>query len=123
MTRQEIVDLLEVLTTAYPYAKIKDATSMVDAWEMALGDYSAESVYKASRYHMDNCKFFPTVADIKDNIVRAELVYNGPNLNSLPSGQKEGTEEFLDAFCKWIGFGCEPDDNVELPKGFLPYEQ
>ena len=123
MTRQEIVDLLEVLITAYPYVKIKDATSMVNAWEMALGDYSAKSVYKASRYHMDNCKFFPTVADIKEKIVRAEMVYSGPTIPSLPSKHKEGTEEFLDSFCKWIGFGCEPDDSVELPKGFLPYEQ
>lgn len=123
MNRQEIVDLLEILTSAYPHAKIKDPTSMVNAWEMTLGDYSAESVYKAARYHLDTCKFFPTVSDIKDHIVRAELVYDGPKIIGIGSGiKRENEDELLDDFCRWIGLGCEADDSVELPKGFLPFE-
>ena len=75
MSREEIIKLLEIVTNAYPYAKISDAGSMVSAWEMTLGEFSAESVYKATRLHMETNKFFPTPADIRDLIVRASIVY------------------------------------------------
>lgn len=127
MNRKEIVKLLEVLASAYPNAKIKDAKATVAAWELTLGDFSAESVYKAARLHMDTNVFFPTPADIKDKIVRAELIYNGPDPDALESSVKitpineEATDAYLEAFCKWIGFGCDPDDTVDLSAA-LPYE-
>lgn len=75
MTRKEIADLLEIVIAQYPNTKVNDPAAMVNAWEMVLGDYSAESVYKAARLHMETCKFFPTIADIREKIVRAEMIY------------------------------------------------
>lgn len=128
MTRNEIVKLLEILASAYPNTKIKDARATVSAWELTLGSFSAESVYKAARLHMDTVKFFPTPADIKDKIVRAELVYHGPDVKALENHavkvtpiSDEATDAYLDAFCQWIGFGSDPDDSVDL-ESFLPYE-
>ena len=125
MERKEIVELLKIVSANYPHAKISDPKAMVTAWEMLLGDYSAEAVYKATRLHMETNKYFPSPSDIRNNIVRAELVYQQtiPNAIEAKSNNSEETEKNLDLFCKWIGFGCEPDDTVELPKGFLPYEQ
>lgn len=122
MTRDEITKLLETLVSAYPSTKIKDAKVMTDTWEMVLGDFSAESVYKAARLHMDTSKFFPTPAEIKDSIVRAQLVYKEPELIGIEAHTNEAEEKYLDAFCKWIGFGYEPDDSVILPNGFMPFE-
>lgn len=124
MERKEIIELLKVISSAYPHAKIPDPTAMVTAWELLLGDFSAESVYKAARLHMETNKFFPSPSDIRDNIVKAEIVYKPTIPNALESkaNNSEETENNLDLFCRWIGFGCEPDDSVELPKGFLPYE-
>ena len=124
MTREEIIKLLDVVSATYPHAKIKDPSALVSAWEMTLGDFSAESVYKATRYHLETNKFFPSPSDIRDAIVRAQLVYKTPETNLIESRTRnaEETEKNLDLFCKWIGFGQEPDDSVELPKGFLHYE-
>ena len=124
MERKEIVELLKIVSANYPHAKISDPKAMVSAWELLLGDYSAEAVYKATRLHMETNKYFPSPSDIRDNIVRAELVYKPtiPNAIESKANNSEETEKNLDLFCKWIGFGCEPDDTVELPKGFLPYE-
>ena len=124
MERKEIVELLKIVSANYPHAKISDPKAMVSAWELLLGDYSAEAVYKAARLHMETNKYFPSPSDIRDNIVRAELVYKPtiPNAIEAKANNSEETEKNLDLFCKWIGFGCEPDDTVELPKGFLPYE-
>lgn len=113
MTREEIVSLLEIVITAYPNAKIKDAGAMVSAWEMCLGDFSAESVYKAARLHMNNNRFFPTPADIRSNIVRAELVYTDTEIDqkrleakSEPSKAiSEAEDEYLENLCKFVGFG------------------
>ena len=124
MTRDEIIKLLAIVFATYPHAKIKDPSALVSAWEMTLGDFSAESVYKATRYHLETNKFFPSPSDIRDNIVRAEMVYRPSITNAIESRTRndEQTEQDLDLFCQWIGFGQEADDTVELPKGFLHYE-
>ena len=125
MTREEIIKLLEIVSAAYPYAmnKIGDPAALVTAWEMGLGMFSAESVYKAARLHIESSQFFPTVADIREKMVRASIAYDMPPVNSLEAHAPPKYDKELDDFCRWVGFGCEPDDSVELPKGFLPYEQ
>lgn len=124
MTREETIKLLSIVSSTYPHAKIKDPNALVSAWEMTLGDFSAETVYKATRYHLETNKFFPSPSDIRDNIVRAELIYRPtiPNAIESRTHNNEETEKNLDLFCQWIGFGQEEDDTVELPKGFLHYE-
>lgn len=122
MTREEIIKLLDVVSATYPHAKIKDPSALVSAWEMTLGDFSAEAVYKATRYHLETNKFFPSPSDIRDNIVRAELIYRPTIPNAIESRTSDYYEKNLDLFCQWIGFGYEEDDTVELPKGFLHYE-
>ena len=122
MTREEIIKLLDIVSATYPHAKIKDPSALVSAWEMTLGDFSAESVYKATRYHLETNKFFPSPSDIRDNIIRAELVYSSPIPNLIESRTNRNDDENLELFCQWIGFGYEEDDTVELPKGFLHYE-
>ena len=117
MTRDEIVSLLEIVISAYPNAKINDAGAMVSAWEMCLGDFSAESVYKAARLHMNTNRFFPTPADIRSNIVRAEMVYRDSEIDqkrleakpepstAISVRQEEWTDEKLDDLCRFVGLG------------------
>lgn len=112
MNRKEIIDLLELTISVYPNAKIKDANKMVVVWEMELGEYPAEKIYKAVRYHMAVNKFFPTPADILSSLVRAEICYSQPikcpyMIGSGGSGlvKVENVDDYLDSFCEWIGFG------------------
>lgn len=91
MNSKEAAQILAVVRTAYPNTKIEDAGAMVQAWVMGLGDYSASSVMKAARLHMATAKFFPTIAEIRNNIVRAEIVYNEADIETNriePSKQK-----------------------------------
>lgn len=114
MTRQEIADLLEILKNQYPYVKIANAKAMLDGWEMCLGGYSAEAVYKAARLHMETCQFFPTVADINEKIVRAELVYREDDIEikKLEDKATESSEDIdkkLDDLCRFVGLGYPND--------------
>ena len=121
MDKKETAQILAILRTAYPATKIGDASAMVSAWTLVLGDFSADAVMKAARLHMTTSKYFPTPAEIRKNIIRAELIYTGPPLNRIEA-PKQDDSEYLDAFCRFVGLGCDPEDDADLPKGFLNYE-
>lgn len=111
MNRKEIADLLEIVISNYPNVKIRDAGAMVSAWEMGLGDYSAESVYKAARFHMENSPYFPTIADIKNNIVRAQMLYQESDIEvarlegSAIKKELDDLDEKLEDLCRFVGLG------------------
>ena len=138
MNRDETSKLLELLYGAYPNTKIRDPQSMLTTWELTLGDYSAESVYKAARLHMATSKFFPSPAEIRDKMVKADILYTarGTSKTLLTASKMAKAdkrwEPFCDALCEKLGFGCEPNEDIDLrdylPEGeempnFLPYEQ
>ena len=75
MTRKEIIELLQVLRSAYPTAKITDPAGIVNLWEMQFGDCDTEEIYQAARHHMTGCKFFPTIADIRRSITKGKILY------------------------------------------------
>lgn len=135
MTRKEIVDLLKIVSAAYPNAKITDPNTMVTAWEMMFGDLPADKVYKAARLHMESSHFFPTPADIKENLARAELLYNSPALEApkrkkrpvieTPEGMTD-EEHILGIVEDQMRLECELEEvtfDEELMKNFLPYEK
>lgn len=143
MNREEIANLLKILSKNYQKRiSPSDAKTLVDSWELTLGAFSAEAVYKAARLHMETSPFFPNPADIRKNIVRASVAYaeepkSPARLTSIAGAEPiedEKVVEWLDAFCEWIGFGCEPNDdalydyyqkNPDMKKkmeGVLPYE-
>lgn len=143
MNREEIANLLKILSKNYQKRiSPSDAKTLVDSWELTLGTFTAEAVYKAARLHMETSVYFPNPADIRKNIVRATVAYaeepkSPARLTSIAGAEPiedEKVVEWLDAFCEWIGFGCEPNDdalydyyqkNPDMKKkmeGVLPYE-
>ena len=52
MTREEVIRLLKILISNYPHTKIADAAETATTWEMILGEYEAEPIYKAARLHI-----------------------------------------------------------------------
>ena len=102
MTRKEVMDLLEILVTAYPYSqdKIESPQKLASIWQMIFAEDDAEKVFKAARYHMNTRKFFPTPADLREVMSRARISYdNTASPRSLPSGVKE--EEDLIPLWEW----------------------
>ena len=118
MSEKECAQILSIIRTAYPSVKIENAKGMVQAWLMSLGEFSANSVMKAARLHMETSKYFPTPAEIREKIVRAELIYNGsdldinridaPSVKQLEDPENKSqavSDEYLENFCKFIGLG------------------
>lgn len=134
MNRNEITKLLEILTNHYGNVK-GDPNVIAATWELTLGEYSAESIYKAARLRMRSSRWMPEPSDLVDLIPRAELIYSEKSLKSIEAGIKRDAgrwDPFLEAFCQKIGFGCQPNEEIDLrdfiPEGeempnFLKYEQ
>lgn len=75
MTRKEIVQLLKILADNYTNNRISDPEGTVKVWELSLGSFPAEQIYKAARLHMAKSPFFPTPAELIEKIPRAEIIY------------------------------------------------
>lgn len=125
MNKRETVQILAILKTAYPYFKPDNADALAEAWLLGLGDYSAVAVTRAARLHMETCKFFPTIADIRDKILRAEIVYSSSEIDHdrLQAGAKAledpdnkkqaATDEYLENLCKFVGLGYPNEIEAE----------
>ena len=70
---------------------------------------------------MAESKYFPNPADILERIPKAQLVYNSPMLPALGTGEDDAKkwEPFIDAFAEMMGFGCEPNEDIDL-RDYLP---
>lgn len=68
MTRDEIKNIVGLLMAAYPSRKIEDLKALVDAYIMGLEDYAYADVEKAVKAIIKVKKYFPTVAEIIDQI-------------------------------------------------------
>lgn len=138
MNRNEIIDLLEIVISAYPNTKISDPSAMATSWEMVLGEYEAQAIYKAARLHMATSPFFPKPADLIEKMVRAEMLYTDrprpvleppkrAKVTAIPDGMTE--EEFIDSVWNAVvetEREMYPDDpqpvDSDLLGRSLPYE-
>lgn len=120
MTKKEAAQILAIVRAVYPNIKIEDAGATLQGWMLELGDFSASAVMKAARLHMATSKYFPTPAEIREKIVRAELIYSDSEIdpdkklecqqpkllgNDIDVVVMDDIDDRLENFCKWIGLG------------------
>ena len=74
MNKSETASILKMLMASYPNTKIKEPEVLIDSWMTALGSYPADVVRIAAEFHKSDSAFFPTIAEIKNMIPRAELL-------------------------------------------------
>ena len=118
MNKVEAAKVLAIVRACYPQVKV-DAESMVNAWLWQLGEFDANLVLKAAEIHVSKSKYFPTPADIRENITRASILLM-PEI-TLESGKKKiasrsesnaddmGDKE-LEDICRFCGLGYENDN-------------
>lgn len=118
MNRKEIIELLNIVRSAYPNTKIDSPKDTVLAWELTFGDDPADVIYKAARHHMNTCKFFPTPADIKKNINKGQMLY-GESEASIPKIPTKKIPEvncpLNDHYCILLGDLCDGAEDGKCP--------
>lgn len=95
VSKEELKQIITFLSGAIPYNKNINIEAATQAWIIALGDYPAEDILKAVRFHINTSKFFPTPDDIIRNMARAKLVYQDaePETKALPAGQQDQDDD------------------------------
>ena len=109
MTKSELTQILAILRSNYPMIKIENPKTMVETWYVTLGEFSGEAVLESAKCHMAHSKFFPTPAELRENIVRHKIITNQPRPKALEAGKKAtvtaipdgmSESEWLDEFIK-----------------------
>lgn len=122
MDKKDMAKVLAILQTNYQ-KKIENTEATVGVWMMSLGEFSAEAVLNSAKLHMANSKFFPTPAEIRENIVRHKIVLEVRTVPQLESGRRAkvtaipdgmSEDEFLDLF--WA-------EQVKWEESFLDFER
>lgn len=122
MNKKEMAQILAILQTNYQ-KKIENTEATVNVWLMTLQDFSADAVLKSARLHIAKSRFFPTPAEIRENIIKSRVLpmeRQTPRLESgskakvtaIPDGMTE--EEFLDLFL---------EEQARWEESFLDYEK
>lgn len=126
MTQKEMAAVLKYLMANYPNTKIKDPDAMMASWMLVLGEFDKETVGRAVRLYMTGkTSFFPTAGEIRERITRADILYGSDNVRAIeaPKADKKREDYYLEELCKFVGLGCEPQDNADLTCEFLDYEK
>ena len=129
MTIKDAINIVNILHSAYPQdrkATKDELAQRAESYHVALADYDAETVKRAAQNCIVNSKYYPTTAELIQEVKRIHLTTVPASVTPITTAEAVDdpeVEAYLDAFCEWIGFGCEANDAVELPKGVLRYEQ
>lgn len=129
MKIEESLQIVNMLHSAYPQdrkATREDLLARAEAYSVALADYDIETVRRAAQHCIATNKWHPTTAELINEVKRAYLATPGASVTPITTAEPiedEALDEYLDAFCQWIGFGGEENDDIELPKGVLRYEE
>ena len=126
MDKNEMAQILAILRANYTNVKIDKPEAMVKTWMLTLGEFEAAAVRRSAELHMATSKYFPTPAELRNNIVRSKITLEAPKVTALPIPKTDKASEdyYLDELCKFVGLGCEPQDDADLIfKNFLPYEK
>ena len=116
MTRDELRQVLKMVSKVYN-KNIDDPKTMLDIWEMTLGEYEATDVFKAVRYHINHSKWFPTPADIKEAIPRGQISYD--DMPTVPQIDAPKTSYIADLSYWDNVLDLEPDESCKhCPKRF-----
>lgn len=129
MTIKESFQLVNILHAAYPQdrkATKAELSQRAESYHVAFADYDFETVKRAAQNCIAISKFYPTTAELIQEVKRIQLTTIPASVTPITTAEPiedEKLEAYLDAFCEWIGFGCEANDDVILPKGVLRYEE
>lgn len=141
MTEEEVLMNLAILKQNYKNVKIEDPDAEIAMWLSAFGESDPEVIKVAVQFHIAKSKFWPTVAEIKKLVPRAEMLVQFEKANSEPQKKLEAPkrakvtaipdgmteDEWLDAIIQdqidleTEMYGDDNDDNNAA--GFLPYEK
>lgn len=129
MNIKEAIKVVNFLHTAYTQdrkATNEELAQRAQTYSITFADYDLALVMRAAQHCVRTSKYYPTPSELLEAVKFIRLVpEQEPQPARVTPIDEKVVDEYLDAFCEWIGFGCDANDERELPdlkKGVLPYE-
>lgn len=131
MNIKEALKLTQFLHGSYTAdrkATPAELAQRAQTYSITFADYEADLVMKAAQHCINTKRFYPSTSELLEacNYIRMTSVPEAIAPARVTPIDEKVVDEYIEAFCEWIGFGCEPNDSKTLPdlnKGVLPYEK
>ena len=121
MTKKEMATILKTLLATYPNTKIKDIDVTLASWMMEFEEYPSEVIEIAVRFHMKKSSFFPSIAEVRSQIPRAEILKQFEENNKPkavdPERERQTSEELQTIINDMI------EMETEMYSDFLDFER
>lgn len=122
MTIKQAAEVVALIHNSYPIdrkATPAELGARVENYAVMFADIDAEIVKQAARRWIATSKYMPTIQELYKSCSDVEYINACPITTET---EYDATyDQWLEAFCKWVGLGYEPDSG-EYP-GDLPYEK
>ena len=85
MTREEMLEVIKKIQSAYPNFKVEDKQAFLDTWYECLGEYSFEAVALALKSYImsDKSGFAPSIGALNDILQNIAEQLEGETLNEM----------------------------------------
>ena len=140
MNVKESLMIVQIIHNAYPYDRKASNVELMErakTYQVAMADEDFETVKEAAESIIKTSKWLPNVNEILEAVKRvklANITQVTPIHTAEPIADAE-LEEYIEAFCEWLGFDGEPNDSaldeyyekhperLEVMRRWLKYEE
>lgn len=112
MNTKEALKIVNILHAGIPSDKKatpSDLFARAETYAITMADEDYETVEAAAHYLLRTSKWYPAPAEILEAVKRVKLD-NSTAVTPITTAEPvtdEKLNEWLDAFCEWLGFDCE----------------
>lgn len=137
MNYKESISIVKMLHSAFPSDRKATPGELMErakGYAVTFADENVLTVKAAAEYIIRTSNWYPTTKEILEAVKRSKISEVTPITQAEPIHDAE-LEEYIEAFCEWIGFEGEPNDKaldnyyeqyperLEKMKGWLKYEE
>jgi len=119
MNTKEALKIVNLLHSSYPQDKKATPAELFEraqTYAITMADEEYETVEAAAIHIIKTSKWYPNTNEILETVKRVKLDQaKAPTITPITTAEPiedEALNGWLDAFCDWIGFGCEDDDQA-----------
>ena len=118
MNTKEALKIVNLLHSAYPQDKKATPAELFEratTYSVTMADEDYETVEAAALHIIRTSHWYPNPNEILEAVKRVKLDRSSAAITPITTAQPiedEALNGWLDAFCEWIGFGCEEDETA-----------
>ena len=118
MNTKEALKIVNLLHSAYPQdrkATTSELFQRAETYAITMADEEYATVEAAAIHIIKTSNWYPNPNELLEAVKRVKLDRSTAAVTPITTAEPvedEALNAWLDAFCEWLGFGCEEDDTA-----------